>query len=224
MMENIIYVPESLELSEKDTESLFLSVGEDDTDEVNEMISEAAECARPRVIYNVLQPEMIDGGIIIKGIKIFSPLMHDNFKTVHRVFPYICTCGPELEEWAKKYSADPLAKYWAEQIKGIYLTRVIMSFYEMIKDRYDIAGYFSQMNPGSIIDWPLSGQNELFAVLGRDEIKESIGVSLTDSMLMIPSKSVSGIGFESNAEYHNCSRCPMANCPNRRAEFDESLI
>jgi hypothetical protein len=74
------------------------------------------------------------------------------------------------------------------------------------------------MNPGSLKEWPLIGQRELFAILGRDYIFENIGVRLSDSMLMLPSKTVSGLGFESEKDYHNCIYCPLKDCPNRRAE------
>jgi hypothetical protein len=35
---------------------------------------------------------------------------------------------------------------------------------------------------------------------------------------MLPSKSSSGIAFESEVFYENCQFCPLENCPNRRAK------
>lgn len=45
-------------------------------------------------------------------------------------------------------------------------------------------------------DWPLTQQQPLFTLLGDPEA--SIGVQLTDSLLMIPNKSLSGSGLPQN--------------------------
>ena len=61
----------------------------------------------------------------------------------------------------------------------------------------------------------------LFDLLG--EAPAAIGVKLLDSMLMTPTKSVSGIRFPTEETFESCQLCPMENCPNRRAPYDESL-
>ncbi|MGE5222062.1 MAG: vitamin B12 dependent-methionine synthase activation domain-containing protein, partial [Omnitrophica WOR_2 bacterium] len=78
------------------------------------------------------------------------------------------------------------------------------------------------MNPGSLEDWPLSEQNSLFALLG--DVTETTGVRLTDSMLMQPTKSVSGIYFTSAEGFASCQLCPRQACPNRRATYDPDLF
>ena len=50
---------------------------------------------------------------------------------------------------------------------------------------------------------------------------EDIGVELTDTFLMLPVKSGSGLLFETEQSYENCSMCPRTDCPNRRAQFDK---
>lgn len=54
---------------------------------------------------------------------------------------------------------------------------------------------------------------------GADEI----GLELTDSCLMLPYKSVSGIAYEAEATFENCMLCPRENCPTRRAPYDASM-
>ena len=75
----------------------------------------------------------------------------------------------------------------------------------------------SKMNPGSLKEWPLVSQKVLFNIIGN--VFEDVGVSLTDSCLMLPSKSVSGFFFSSKEFYENCQLCPIINCPSRRAEY-----
>ena len=79
--------------------------------------------------------------------------------------------------------------------------------------------HLPSLNPGSIAAWPISGQAELFAILGgREFVETQTGVIYTPSYLMLPSKSVSGIAFESETFYENCQYCPIDNCPGRRAK------
>ena len=77
------------------------------------------------------------------------------------------------------------------------------------------------MNPGSLADWPLEEQRHLFRLLG--EPRKAIGVELTESFLMVPIKSVSGLRFPSGAHYENCQLCPRDPCPGRRAPYDPDL-
>ena len=78
------------------------------------------------------------------------------------------------------------------------------------------------MNPGSLADWPLREQRTLFALLG--DVHGAIGVELTPSLLMTPTKSVSGILFPTAETFASCQLCPREECPNRRAVYDPLLF
>ena len=69
--------------------------------------------------------------------------------------------------------------------------------------------------------WPIEQQRELFALLG--DVEGLIGVRLTASFLMVPTKSVSGLRFASAAEFYSCQLCRREKCPGRRAPFDRAL-
>jgi hypothetical protein len=77
------------------------------------------------------------------------------------------------------------------------------------------------MAPGSLTDWPLREQRPLFALLGDTEAL--VGVRLTDSCLMLPNKSVSGIRFPTEKHFESCQLCPRPDCPGRRAPYDADL-
>jgi len=82
------------------------------------------------------------------------------------------------------------------------------------------------MNPGSgdVDTWPIEQQTELFALLGgTDEVRKHSGVELTDSFLMIPNKSMSGILFPTETDFRSCQVCHRAACPSRSAPFDKKL-
>ena len=71
--------------------------------------------------------------------------------------------------------------------------------------------------------WPLGEQTKLFGQLLEGRVTESIDVKLTDSLLMLPYKSSSGVLFAAEHDFETCRLCHRKNCPNRRAAFDEEL-
>ncbi|MBO5273592.1 MAG: vitamin B12 dependent methionine synthase [Clostridia bacterium] len=215
-MEFLVFAAPNARLSEEEVKEIIERCGEELEDEVTELVETAAEIAAPKTLYGVLPIDARDEkGVTIGGIYIKSELMSRNFFPVSRVFPYISTCGVELEEWSKSLD-DPLLEYVADAIKQHYLRLAMSEFNKFIRERYGISGYMPAMNPGSIKEWPLTGQRELFSIFGYELIKEKIGVTLTDSCLMLPSKTVDGIYFESDHDYENCELCPIKDCPNRR--------
>lgn len=210
---------EEVTLPEKDHAKLLSLANEEFADELSDMIDEALPLADPVVLFGVCPVSAEDNQVIVNGVVIPSQLAFDKLSGKNRCFPYICTCGAALEEWSKQYAGDLLAEYWADEIKKYFLMRIRVDLNAWIKEQYKTGGHLASLNPGSIAVWPISGQAELFAILGgREFVREQIGVIYTDSFLMLPSKSVSGIAFESETFYENCQYCPIENCPGRRAK------
>ena len=52
----------------------------------------------------------------------------------------------------------------------------------------------------------------------KDKIEDT-GITLTDSFLMLPNKSGSGVVYETKEDYMNCQDCKREKCPNRKKEF-----
>ncbi|MBQ4321829.1 MAG: vitamin B12 dependent methionine synthase [Oscillospiraceae bacterium] len=221
---HILLTLENDALTEKEREKILSMGGEDEQEELKALLEEAQAAARPKMVFQVSSiDEKGDDFVIIEGIKVVSPLMRKNFDKVNRVFPFVASCGTELEKWAEGYRDDFLAEFWCEEIRKMYLTHIHIAARPWMQETYGLTGHFASMNPGSIQDWPLSGQLQLFGMLDREKVLEEVGVKLTDSMLMLPSKSNSGIIFESGKAYENCSRCPILKCPGRRADPDPDV-
>jgi hypothetical protein len=161
-----------------------------------------------------------DDYVVVDGLRFTSRVLRVNLDGLHRVFPYICTAGSELQAWVQEQD-DPLARFWADAINQAVLGSAFMGFTEHLRAQYAL-GQTSRMNPGSLADWPLSQQRVLFALLGDPEA--AIDVRLTDSLLMVPTKSVSGVLFPSEETFASCQLCPREICPNRRAAYDAGLF
>jgi hypothetical protein len=136
------------------------------------------------------------------------------------VFAYVATAGMELEQWANAKS-DMLEQFWADAIMMQGVRVAMTALGEHLQERYR-PGQLARMNPGSLKDWPLRQQGPLFTIVG--DVEQTIGVRLTDSFLMVPRKSVSGIQFPTDVSYENCQLCDREPCPGRRAPYDADLF
>ena len=147
--------------------------------------------------------------------------MAENLKDTRRVFAYVVTCGVEVDGLSHEQK-DYFISLWLDMIKEIILLDAMTQFIDDICNKYDIEKY-ATMNPGSgnIDVWPIAQQRPLFELIG--DVQKDSGVILKESLLMIPTKSVSGILFPSESGYVNCAVCTRKNCINRRAAYDPAL-
>lgn len=193
---------------------------QEDMDLFNEMIKTVLEIANPKLIFKASYiNERHEDAVTIDGRRFDCKLMKNNLADVNRVFPFTVTCGRELYDWAKKIN-DIFVQYWADHIMEVVLRNAVAVLYDTIKIQYGVSK-LSSMNPGSLEGWPIEQQIPLFELL--DNKQAEIGVELTESYLMIPQKTVSGILFKSKSGYTNCKLCEMVNCPSRRSPFEPGL-
>ncbi|MCP4137628.1 MAG: hypothetical protein GY754_42060 [bacterium] len=181
---------------------LHIDPGSKNADSIKSLASEALLIARPRALYTVAP---------------FSPSFHEFIVDLPEdigppslIFPFIASCGPELEEWSNSIS-DSFLNFCSMEIAAFALECAVSAFRKDIKQFH--GGHVLILSPGSLPSWPLDSQKDLFALLGSPGT--SIGVSLTDSFMMIPVKSISGIAFPSDKEVHNCHLCSLDNCEYR---------
>jgi hypothetical protein len=185
------------------------------------MLEEARQVARPKAMYRVAGiDEKFETDVIIDGIKMESRILAINLKDVNRVFPYLATSGRELYEWKMGFE-DMLDSYYADEINHLALRAAEKHLLDHLKETYQL-GKTSSMNPGSLEDWPITAQQNLFNLLGNP--MEAIGVELLDSMLMLPNQTVSGIRFVSEEGFSNCELCPRECCPHRRTPYNPDLL
>jgi hypothetical protein len=199
-----------------------LGMGEDDpyADEPKHLILKAQELAKPRALVRIAYIESRgDDYVVVDRVRLKSRVLRVNLEKAHRVFCYLATCGSEIEDWARKLD-DPLHRYWGDELCEMALGEAMKGLNRELEERY-LPGKSASMSPGSLKDWPLEEQRPLFSLLGNT--KESIGVELTDSLLMVPTKTVSGIRFPTEESFESCQLCPREECPGRRAPYDKNL-
>lgn len=184
------------------------------------LAEEAMAIAKPKAVLRSVYIEKNDGEtVIINGTVFKSRLLSTNFKDLFRVFPFVATCGLELEEWSKTKD-NMLEQFWADVLKGEALKSAFKALETYLNKNFGLEK-LGQMNPGSLESWPITEQIPLFKLLGETE--KDVGVRLTESLSMHPIKSVSGFFFLSETEFKNCKLCPRVNCIGRRTPFTGSI-
>jgi hypothetical protein len=200
--------------------ALRVREGSDDEAELRAMADEIRAEAQPRVLYSLAFIEAKgEDYIIAGGVRFTSRVLRVNLEGAHRCFPFVCTSGRAAEAWAERQSGI-MRRFWADALNQAVLHAAAQQLQAHLQDRYEL-GSVSMMNPGSLVDWPLREQRPLFSLLG--DVQTAIGVELTGSLLMVPTKSVSGIFFPAEEGFASCQLCPRELCPNRRAVYDPEL-
>ena len=191
-----------------------------DADAVEELVARVREAVNPKAIYDVCYVEKRGRDSVELGSAVFtSRVLAVNLDGVHRVFPFIATCGRELDD-IPGVTGDPLREYWLDELRIMALRAASARVRDRIEEKYH-PGKLSSMSPGSLKDWPITQQTQLFSVFG--DVEAEIGVRLTDSFLMLPMKSVSGIYFPTEHTFASCQLCARSDCPGRAAPYDPDL-
>lgn len=121
------------------------------------------------------------------------------------VFPYVVTLGERIEEDFAR-SRGVLEQYYMETIAHLALEEACRQLNVRIARAFQIPQLYS-LSPGTLSDWPIEEQAKVFALLGP--VEETLGVRLTEHMLMLPRISLSGVFFESEIPFSECRLCHM---------------
>ena len=186
--------------------------------DMQELLDRALPAARPKAAYKVCYIDRRSADRIeIEGRVFTSEVLAKNLGEVERVFPYVATCGAELDP-LEETCGDLFARWCLDVLKELALGAARAALLEHLRVHYG-ATRLSSMNPGSgdARLWPLGQQRPLFDLLGN--VEQAIGVRLTPSLLMRPNKSVSGILFPSEQHFESCQLCTREDCPRRRAPY-----
>lgn len=185
------------------------------------------DCARPRGLYQSLPAADFDD--VYNGEEDNdddTPLEHVVEEAVSLAL-FAVTLGDEISthinslfdagELAEGYILDQIASFAADELAQIAGHRFQT---ESARDDMAVLPY----SPG-YCGWHVSGQRALFASLRPDEL----GISLNESFLMHPLKSVSGVLVLAPIEAHEfspafpcCTTCTTLDCQDRAASLRRS--
>ena len=189
-----------------------------DLELVKQLVAKISAVLEPKAAFEVgYVDEKKDDGVVINGFRFHSRVLHHNLNGIGRVFPFVLTLGSAVDELIEN-AEDLLEKYLLDQLGNIALNQTRQKFEDHLRKHFALDN-ISCMSPGSLADWPIEEQKNLFLLLGL--VKSTVGVRLTDSFLMLPRKSVSGIYFPAEVSFYSCQLCKRAHCDSRKAKYDE---
>jgi len=214
-MNKIEQIPVSLDMEE--VRSRLRAV---DWQQVQNLLEVAKPLISAKATYKACYvDEKLEDAVIINGIRFSSRVLRRNLDKVGRVFPYVVTIGARLEEKIKACT-DLLEEYIIDTIGNIALIKARKHLEDHLRSRFAFDS-LSYMSPGSLADWPIEEQRPLFSLLKG--VGESIGVRLTENLLMLPRKSVSGIFFPTEVTFYSCQLCLRERCEGRKARYNKDL-
>ena len=127
---------------------------------------------------------------------------------------FVVTAGEGISQWshALMEQGDPILAYYVDALGSETVERAA----DWLEAKIDAVGREQDMgstnrySPG-YCDWHVTEQHKLFSLLPKD----FCGITLTESALMQPTKSVSGViglGAEAVKKDYACSICDMTDC------------
>ena len=191
--------------------------GDADSPAVRRLTERCRAAARPKAV--ALCAEVAHDGeghvTAVGGKPMGGPVLDRQLGKLHRAFAYVATCGTELANL--DYEGDEALRraLLAFCIEG--MNAVVRRLTEELKARYRL-GKTAVLNPGSLPEWPLADQDKIFHMLG--DVTGDTGVTLGANHFMTPLASGSGLIFETEQDYQNCTYCTNLNCVIRRAPYE----
>jgi hypothetical protein len=185
---------------------------------IDNLLYESQKNIKPKAAFTIIENPKFD----FENKKLFLNEIDFNIgkvvfsfvKKSEHIVVFACTIGDKLEKHSKKlmqqneslegYIVDIIGSEYAEACAS-YLHKYIETFFQ--DKGLNLSNRFS---PG-YCNWPVSEQQNLFAVLGE----KNCGIAITDSSLMLPVKSVSGIiglGKTIKRVDYKCNICDDKKC------------
>jgi len=220
-MEILAEIPFSLDADSLIKEA-HLEPASEDADHLRALVDLATRVGRPKAAYTEAFVDHRDGDTVqLGGVTFTSRTLSKNLESVQRVFPLIATCGNEVAEGFPG-KGDMLKEFWWDLIKTHLLSAANKCLSDHLHRRFRL-GKTAIMRPGSgdASVWPIQQQRALFDLLG--DVEKAIGVRLTQSFLMIPNKTTSGMLFPTEKDFRSCEVCHRDPCPSRAAPFNKRL-
>lgn len=198
-------------------------------DSVGVMITEVLEelmCAvKPKNLYQVYDSRVTGNQVMLgasdKTILLESQNLADNLAQCEKVVLMAATLGLEADKLLQKYEIVNMTKAAVAQACGAACIEAYCNILqEQICDAQSEYGRKLYLRPRfspGYGDLPLQYQRAIFQAL---ECTKRIGLTLTDSLLMYPTKSVTAlIGLTANPQSCHIGKC--AQCDNKECAFRE---
>jgi cobalamin-dependent methionine synthase I len=193
---------------------------------INEVVDSLVNVIRPKNIYKIYVCAISGDDIAfyddnkVKGLSVKSKNLSDNLRQCKKVVLMAATIGIEADKLMQKYEITNMAKASIAQSCGAACIEAYCNILQekILDEVINNTGEKLYLRPRFSTgygDVELTLQKDIFAAL---ECTKRIGLTLTESLLMYPTKSVTAfIGLTGNPESCHIGRCE--HCSKLDCEF-----
>lgn len=203
----------------------YLGYGRNDVDEhtlqlIQTSFSELEQVAEKRIVSQIFQLNLKeDDWIELEGVRIHSKNLSKNLKGCASVLVLGATLGIQVDRLMKRYSYTDMAKVLVMQSCAAVMLEEELDHWqekkeqEFLKENWYLRPRFS---PG-YGDFSIEHQREILEML---QAPKKIGLSMTDSSMLTPTKSVTAVIGMSRTQtachQKGCEVCNKIDCIYRR--------
>jgi hypothetical protein len=188
---------------------------------IDEVISQLPNKCQITAGYRIVNAKYFsdrgDGIFVENKFLKLDKIVTAQLKKSDEVAIFLCTIGPAMEEWTKKlnFEGDFTKAYIVDTVASVTVECAVDLLHDHIENQMIMRGLkiTNRYSPG-YCNWDVAEQHILFSFLPKNFCE----ISLTDSALMLPVKSVSGIiGIGKNVKYskYSCDTCGVKDCTYR---------
>ncbi|WP_432627449.1 vitamin B12 dependent-methionine synthase activation domain-containing protein [Brotaphodocola sp.] len=197
--------------------------GQEIPENVEELIKdcerELEQAATPRAMWKEYPLSIRDHILDMGFLQTRSKSLERNLKDCERVILFAATLGSQVDVLLHRYNMIQMSKAVVMQAASVAMLETFCDEKNQeLKDSYEADGWYlrPRFSPG-YGDFPLECQREIAPAL---EMGKRIGINLTDTLLMMPSKSVTAVIGASrlprNCTVQGCEVCAKRDCAYRR--------
>lgn len=183
---------------------------------IQEILDELSHRLVPHYGYVLVDGNVPERGKLLLDNQLFNPgaIISHAMKGAEKYAVFTATIGEEFDNFSRQLKAedDILRVFIADALGSVLAEATVTLLMKQLEVMVDKEGMHISNNysPG-YCDWFLAEQKQLFSFFPEG----STGITLTDSCLMLPVKSVSGIvalGKDVKRREYGCNICKMVNC------------
>jgi len=192
---------------QKLNQKIHFNIFKDSEKEIRKFIENNVKIIEPKSVYEYLKIVKIDGDIVkLENGEILKGIILGDLLIEGQIFaPFVVTIGTNIDEQISKVSRENAVLGWILSEVGNYALDIARNNLKNIVKR-QLGDIVSRFSPG-VGTQNLFGIEQQAAIFKILEPFKNIGVKLTKSYMMIPSKSVSGIFAALNEYYSGCQYC-----------------
>jgi hypothetical protein len=185
---------------------------------IDGVLSRTPHLCRLLAGYRLIPIDQARGGretLVIGGIPFTTrPIVTARLKKADQAILFLCSIGPGMEQWSGQLAgeSEPALSYFVDTVASLVVEATADALHAHLTRHFKEQGLniTNRYSPG-YCDWPVAEQKTLFSFLPD----AFCGVTLTDSAMMLPLKSISGlIGVGKHVEYkqYSCATCSRQDC------------